>query len=229
MTAAITCVIPAFEAGATLASVVAGVRASVPAAHVIVVDDGSSDDTAAVATDVADHVIVFGRNRGKGAALRVAFREALHHHADVIVTLDADGQHDPALVPTLVEHLAGYDLVIGQRAQRNSSMPWRRRLMNTLANLAVHAVAGVRLQDTQSGFRAMRRSVVENVHAQGDRYEFETDFLVRALRCGYRVRNTIVPTVYGPPSHFRHVRDSVRIVRTLWGFRPAARATARTS
>lgn len=229
MTAAITCVIPAFQAGATLASVVSGVRAAVPGAHIIVVDDGSSDDTAAVATDVADHVIVFGRNRGKGAALRVAFSEALHHDAEIIVTLDADGQHDPSLVPALVEQLAGYDLVIGQRMQRNSSMPWRRRLTNTLANLAVHAVAGVRLEDTQSGFRAMRRAVVENVRARGDRYEFETDFLVRALHRGYRVQNTIVPTVYGPPSHFRQVRDSVRIVRTLWSFRGAARAMTRAS
>jgi GT2 family glycosyltransferase len=92
--------------------------------------------------------------------------------------------------------------------------------------MAIARVAGVRLHDTQSGFRAIRRRVLERVRARGDRYEFETDFLIRAARAGFRVRNATVPTVYGTVSHFRGMSDSARIVKTIWAHH-RARAGAR--
>ena len=94
-------------------------------------------------------------------------------------------------------------------------------MTNAMASMAIAHVAGVRLQDTQSGFRAIRRQVLEQVRGEGDRYEFETDFLIRALQAGFRARNATVPTVYGPASHFRGMSDSARIVRTIWAHRRA--------
>jgi hypothetical protein len=106
-----------------------------------------------------------------------------------------------------------------------SSMPLRRRMTNAMASLAIARVAGIRLEDTQSGFRAIRRQVLERVHARGDRYEFETDFLIRAGRAGFRLRNAPIPTVYGAASHFRTLTDSARIVRAIWAHRKSNTGT----
>ena len=219
MSARVACVIPAYRAERTLANVVTRLRDVVAQARVIVVDDGSPDATGTVAEDVADWVVRFAVNRGKGAALRAGFAHALGSDAQIVLTLDADGQHDPSYVPRLVAALEGHDIVVGQRMRSGSSMPLGRRLTNALASAAIAHVAGIRLNDTQSGFRAIRRCVLERVNAEGDRYEFETDFLIRAGRAGFRVCNAVIPTVYGAASHFRGMSDSVRIVKTIWSHR----------
>lgn len=221
MTDRVACIIPAYRAEHTLPGVLRQLRGALPAARLVVVDDGSPDATAAVAKDLADWTIRLAGNRGKGAALRAGFDEALRAGDDVALTLDADGQHDPAYASALMDALEGFDLVIGERVRTGSSMPLRRRMTNAMASAAIARVTGLRLRDTQSGFRAIRRAVLERVHARGDRYEFETDFLIRAAQAGFRVRNATVPTVYGSVSHFRGMSDSARIVRTIWAHRRA--------
>ncbi|MGH7649320.1 MAG: glycosyltransferase family 2 protein, partial [Gemmatimonadaceae bacterium] len=101
-------------------------------------------------------------------------------------------------------------------------MPVGRRVTNALASAAVGAIVHAPVPDAQSGFRAMRRTVLERVHADGDRYEFETEFLIRAARAGFTIVAVPVPTVYGTPSHFRAVRDTARVVRTIWRHRSGA-------
>ena len=219
MTGRVACVIPAYRAADTLTQVVLALRDAVPNARVIVVDDGSRDSTAAVAEAVADCAIPLPENRGKGAALRAGFTQALRFEDECVLTLDADGQHDPSYAPVLLAALHTHDVVIGQRVRSGSSMPLRRRMTNAMASMAIARVAGIRLDDTQSGFRAIRRGVLERVDARGDGYEFETDFLIRAGRAGFRVCNATIPTLYGVRSHFRGVRDSVRIVKTIWAHR----------
>jgi glycosyltransferase involved in cell wall biosynthesis len=220
----VACVIPAYRAADTLEHVVCALRAVLPDARVIVVDDGSPDVTAAVADAVADRAIHLSSNHGKGAALRAGFADVLLGGEDVALTLDADGQHDPASAPALLAAIADHDVVIGQRERSGSRMPLGRRMTNTMSSLAIAHVAGIRLVDTQSGYRAIRRRVLEQVDARGDRYEFETDFLIRAARAGFRVANVAIPTVYGAPSHFRGMRDSARIVRAIWAHRRTSAA-----
>ncbi|HEY7406662.1 MAG TPA: glycosyltransferase family 2 protein [Gemmatimonadaceae bacterium] len=222
MTDHVACIIPAYRAARTLPGVVAGLRAALPTARVIVVDDGSPDETGSVALRLADWTIRLAGNRGKGAALRAGFEEVVRSGSSIALTIDADGQHDPAYAPALIDALEACDLVIGERVRPGSPMPLRRRVTNAMASAAIARVAGVRLRDTQSGFRAIRRAVLERVRASGDRYEFETDFLIRAAQSGFRVRNATVPTVYGAASHFRGVSDSARIVKTIWAHRRAA-------
>ena len=222
MSERVACVIPAYRAAHTLPGVLQALRAALPAARIIVIDDGSPDATAAVAKDLADWTIRLIDNRGKGAALRSGFEEALRGGDDVVVTVDADGQHDPGYAPSLLEALDGFDMVIGERVRAGSSMPLRRRMTNAMASLAIARVAGVHLQDTQSGFRAIRRRVLERIRAHGDRYEFETDFLIRAGRAGCRIASVPIATIYGAPSHFREISDAVRVVRTIWRHRDAA-------
>ncbi len=221
MTHTIACVIPAFNAAASLRSVVQGLRESLPRAIIIGVDDGSSDRTAGVVASDCDRAILLEQNRGKGAALRAGFAEALAIGSDVVVALDADGQHDPTFAPALVAALGEADLVVGARRRTPGAMPLRRRMTNALSAAAARHLARCELSDPQSGYRAMRSVVVREVHARGDRYEFETDFLLRAARAGFRIAAVPIPTIYGPPSHFREMSDGLRVVATFcrhaWG------------
>lgn len=223
MTDVVCCVIPAYNAASTLADVVARLRRALPGVHVVVIDDGSTDATASVAARVADRVIGFPRNRGKGAALRAGFDHAIETGADAVLTIDADGQHDADFAPRLIAALAGADIVIGARA-RAGAMPVQRRLSNALSTFVVNTLTGCSVADSQSGYRAVRREVVERIRGEGDRYEFETDFLIRARRAGFRIDDVPVPTIYGGASHFRAFPDTARVVRTLWRLRPGARS-----
>lgn len=215
MRGTVACVIPAFNAAAPLPRVIAGLRDALPEAILIGVDDGSSDRTAAVIASRCDRAIVLGRNRGKGAALRAGFADALTLDVDVVVALDADGQHDPALAPALLAALDDADVVVGARERTPGRMPLRRRMTNALSAAAARRLAGCELADPQSGYRAIRSVVVREVHARGDRYEFETDFLLLAARAGFRITAVPIPTIYGPPSHFREMRDGLRVVATF--------------
>jgi glycosyltransferase involved in cell wall biosynthesis len=219
----IACVIPAYNAASTLETVARGLRAALPGVLLIAIDDGSSDPTHAVALASCDRVVRHTANRGKGAALRAGFAVALNEPVWAVATVDADGQHDPARAPELVEALSTVDMAIGSRARTRGKMPLGRRITNALASAAVGSIVGARVPDAQSGYRAMRREVVERVHARGDRYEYETEFLIAAARAGYTIASVDVPTVYGVPSHFHAWRDSLRVVRAIWRHRTLGR------
>jgi glycosyltransferase involved in cell wall biosynthesis len=221
VTGVTVCVIPALNVESFVGVVIHGLRQSLPGAVIVGVDDGSSDATASVLREACDRVLLFTQNRGKGAALRAGIAEALSLGGDAILSLDADGQHDPAYAPALVAALDSADIVVGARRRHATEMPMRRRVTNALSVAAARRLAGCDLPDPQSGFRAMRATVARSVDARGDRYEFETDFLLRAARAGFRVAAVPVPTIYGPPSHFREMRDGLRVVamfcRHAWG------------
>jgi dolichol-phosphate mannosyltransferase len=138
-----------------------------------------------------------------------------------VLTIDADGQHDATCAPQLLEALAVADIVIGTRAIRAEHVPPHRRIANRLSTAATRAVTRREIHDSQSGFRAIRPGIVGVIGARGDRYEFETDFLVRAARRGYTIAEVEVPTIYGPPSHFRALRDAWLVTRVLWSHRDA--------
>ena len=210
----VVCVIPALNAAPTLRGVVTGLRESLPGSHITVVDDGSMDGTHTVAEPIVDETIRFARNRGKGAALRAGFRAAL------VLTIDADGQHDAAFAPAIVEALGTADLAIGARDRRSPDMPAGRRLTNRMSAAAVSRCIGRTVDDAQSGYRAVRTAVLPYISPPGDRYEFETEFLILAGRRGYHIAYVPISTRYPAivPSQFRPVRDSARIIGSLLRF-----------
>ncbi|MEO7218609.1 MAG: glycosyltransferase family 2 protein [Gemmatimonadaceae bacterium] len=215
--------IPAFNAAETVAGVIASVRRHLGDVVILGVDDGSTDVTRSVLKRMCDHVIAFDTNQGKGAALRAAFAYIAEQlPSRPVITLDADGQHDPAFAPRLLKALDLADIVIGSREIGCPSVPPHRRLANRLSTAATCAVTRLRLTDSQSGFRALRPEVIATIDAHGDRYEYETDFIVRASHRGFRIAEVAVPTIYGPPSHFRELADSWRVARVLWSHRAAA-------
>ncbi len=206
-------VIPAFQAAGTIGEVLQRTRAALPDAQITVVDDGSTDGTvSAVDASVLGH----DENLGKGAALRDGIAEAVNHGATVVVTLDADGQHPPEYIPRLISPIAqGHaDLVLGARA-RSAAMPLARRFTNWLSAALASRIGGQRVTDAQTGFRAFTRDVAERVRPAGDRYDYEANFLLDALRAGYRVVSVEVPTIYGATSHFRYVGDTWRMARAF--------------
>lgn len=179
----------------------------------LVVDDGSTDDTRGAAGQVA---IAHPRNIGKGAALRDGIREAIAHGAAVLVTIDADGQHPPEEIPRLLQPVeqGRADLVLGAR-KRDRVMPISRRLTNWLSATLASRIGGQRVRDAQTGFRAFTRALALQVQPAGDRYEYEANFLLDALRAGHRVASVDVSTIYGAPSHFRAWYDTWRMARAF--------------
>jgi glycosyltransferase involved in cell wall biosynthesis len=212
----IVALIPGFNEGPRIAEVVRGASAHLP---VVVVDDGSSDDTAAQARAAGATVIEQRPNQGKGAALRAGFRRALADGADGVLTLDADGQHDPAEIPTFLSAWAAEarpDLVIGRRNFR--AMPPIRRLSNVLGGWAISWAVGRPIPDNQSGYRLVSRRIMEATLASDEHgFEFEVEMITSCIRLGGTIVWVPIRTIYaGEPSHIRplaHLRSFIRIVR----------------
>jgi glycosyltransferase involved in cell wall biosynthesis len=197
--------IPAFNEERTIASVV--VRALRYVDRVVVCDDGSGDLTGEIAEGLGAVVIRHERNMGYGASLRSLFAEALKLGADVVVTLDGDGQHDPAEIQGLTERLGegGVDIVVGSRFREGggSEAPgWRNAGIRLITGLASNG--GVRLTDAQSGFRAYSRKALESVVLTEEGMGVSTEILVKAAKNGLRVAEVPVSISYGEGSSTHH-------------------------
>ena len=212
----IAVIIPAYQAAATIRDVVARTRAAIPAAEILVVDDGSNDETGDAGRGTGTTLITHPRNRGKGAALRTGIRESTARGASVVVTIDADAQHPPEEIPRLLQPIleGRSDLVLGAR-KRDQAMPISRRFTNWLSATLASRIGGQPVRDAQTGFRAFTREVAERVQPAGNRYEYEANFLLNALRAGFRVVSVDVPTIYGARSHFRAWGDTWRMARAF--------------
>jgi glycosyltransferase involved in cell wall biosynthesis len=201
-------IIPALNEAGSIAEVVAEVRGELPGVDVLVVDDGSSDRTAAVAAAAGARVAKLPYNLGVGGAMRLGYRFARDHDYDVAIQIDADGQHDPRYVPKLVDLLDDNDLVIGARfaGEGDYQAGGPRRWAMVMLSAVLSRVAGTKLTDTTSGFRAANRRVIEMfagwypVEYLGDTVET----LVHTARRGYRIRQVPVAMrkrMAGTPSH----------------------------
>jgi glycosyltransferase involved in cell wall biosynthesis len=184
----------------------------------VVVDDGSADETAAVAEAAGATVLRQHPNQGKGAALRAGFRHALEVGVDAAITLDADGQHDPAEIPSFLAALAAepdIELVVGRRNFR--AMPPGRRLANVLGRRAISWAVGQDVPDNQSGYRLVgRRLMAATLDSREAGFEFEVEMITVALRRGWTVRWVPIRTIYGGRSHIRplhHLRHFLRATR----------------
>ncbi len=210
-------VIPAKDAESCVGDVVRGLRRSLPDLPVLVVDDGSTDHTSERAREAGADVARREVNGGKGAALQTGFDAALERGAEAVLTLDADGQHDPAYAGRLLEALESADLVVGSRDSDRTGMPWVRRATNTVTTWFVSRLAGQRIEDSQSGYRAIRASVLRAVRPESRRFDYESEFLIQAARRKFRIAATPIPTLYNAPgSHIHPFRDTIRFIRLVW-------------
>ncbi|MFL7808960.1 MAG: glycosyltransferase family 2 protein [Anaerolineae bacterium] len=212
---AILALIPAWNEASRIQPVLEGVRAYLP---VLVVDDGSTDDTAALSEAAGATVVRHEQNRGKGAALDTGYAWALAQGYDAVLTLDADGQHDPADLPKfLAAYQAGAgDLIIGRRDF--SQMPFPRRIVNPVGSWLLSLALGVRIFDNQSGYRLYTRRVLEGWRSTGAGFEQGVEIIIRAVRKGLRIGWVEIRTIYdtGKKSYFAPIKDTVRFLQVVW-------------
>jgi glycosyltransferase involved in cell wall biosynthesis len=216
----VAALIPALDAAVTIGDVVGGAREH--ASRVLVVDDGSSDATAATAESAGAEVLRHPENLGKGAALLDGLRHLGANGFTHALSLDADGQHLPAEIPRLVGESRAHPaaLVVGAR-RIESEVAAINRFGNGFANLWVRIATGRDLGDTQCGFRVYPIAATLALNASGRRFEFETEVLIRAARAGLEIRSVPVRVYYPPPderqSHYDKLWDTVRIVQMVLG------------
>jgi len=205
--------IPAHDEAPRIGAVVRAAATHLP---VIVVDDGSTDATAEAAEAAGATVIRQQPNQGKGAALRAGFARAIADGALAVVTLDGDGQHDPAELPRFVaaERERPGKLIVGVRDF--ARMPLVRRLSNAAGTVLLSAAVGRWIPDNQSGYRLVgRRLMAEMLGSREDGFAFEVEMIAICLREGWQIRWLPISTIYGEErSHIRalhHLREFVTV------------------
>lgn len=207
----ISIVIPAHNEEGSIAGVVAGIRAArLPDLEVIVVDDGSSDGTAARAEQAGARVLRHPYNIGNGAAVKTGIRGA---RGDVIVTMDADGQHDPADIPRLLALLGPHDMVVGERQWAGRS--WHRNIANLIYNGLATYVAGVRIRDLTSGFRAVKAPLAKSlVPLLPNTFSYPSTITLSVCKYGHSLAYVPIRAVPrgGGRSKINIVRDGLRFL-----------------
>ena len=178
-------VIPAFNEAASIAAVVAGLRAAAPWREIVVVDDGSTDETAAQAAAAGARVVRHPYNKGNGAAVKTGIRQS---DGQFVLILDADGQHQPADAARLVSHLDAYELVVGARSADTQASPVRR-VGNATLNWTASYLTEQPIPDLTSGFRAARRAcLLEFMHLLPNGFSTPTTTTLAFIKAGYSVR-----------------------------------------
>lgn len=218
----IVALIPARNEAATIEAVVRGTNRFVD--QVIVVDDGSDDQTPAILERLNVTVIRHPRPGGKAAALASGFRAALETEATGILTLDGDGQHEPEAIPDLLEAFCQFPdhLVLGARVVARDCQPGIRRFANRFADFWVSWAAGQRVPDSQTGFRIYPRKLVETVQPSTcphHSFVFESQMLIDGGRAGFSCLGVPVRAIYtdlARPSYFRPGKDVWQIFRMIF-------------
>ncbi|MBM4341102.1 MAG: glycosyltransferase family 2 protein [Deltaproteobacteria bacterium] len=208
---AICILIPAYNAAETIGSVLEKVRSL--GLDNIVVNDGSIDHTEEIAKTYGAHLLKHSRNFGKGAALRTGFQYILQKDYQIVITLDADGQHDPSVIPFLLDVFQSVqpDLLIASRASEFHRMTWLRRFWNRLGVKAVARLCHADITDSQSGFRLIRTEILKEISLTTTGFEMELELLIKSCKKGFGVLSIPinVPRVDGTSSsHFRPVTDT---------------------
>jgi glycosyltransferase involved in cell wall biosynthesis len=225
VTPKVVVVMPAYNAEKTLAATVADMPVG-SVDEVILVDDGSKDNTVAVARDMGLTVIVHEQNQGYGGNQKTCYKTALEHGADVVVMIHPDYQYDSRVIP----HAVGFielgicDVVLGNRVRSRmdalkGGMPVYKYLSNRFLTTFENFMLGQNLGDFHSGFRVYSRQVLETIpyEKNSNDFVFDTHFLVQAVRLGFRVGDIPIPTRYFAEASSINFRRSVKYgIQTVW-------------
>ena len=233
---AIAVVIPAFNEEKHIGDVVRRTRARLD--RVLVVDDGSHDSTAAEARTAGAEVIVQPENRGKGEAIRTGLRywldtsnpagseqdrpaSAMRQGGEQphwILILDADAQHRPEEIDRFVEAISGSDakMFVGNRMDDLARMPLMRRVVNRYMSRKISRLCGQAIPDTQCGFRMLHRQLIPDFLDGADRFDYETEMLIKASRNGFGINSVPITTVYSDEvSSIHPIRDTIRFFKLM--------------
>ena len=212
-----TCLLlPAYNVSRTVTRIIR--EANLFIGDIIVVDDGSHDKTAEIALACGAVVLKHPHNCGKGMALRTGFNYAIQAGYQLIFTMDSDGQHNPCDLPRFLDRFRQTkpDILIGGRVEDRTAMPLHRRLNNRLISTVGSALCGQHVPDFQSGYRLIKAEVLKAVSLKTERYETESELLIKASRLGFRIESIPIRTVYGDEiSHIKPLREMRLFTRLL--------------
>lgn len=186
---------------------------------IIVIDDGSRDETSNAAKESGVEVIRHEKNSGKGKALQTGFDFILKKNYDAVITMDADLQHDTCHIP---EFIAAYetdnaDIILGDRMLRPENMPRLRYWTNRFTSGIISILTGCHMRDTQSGFRLIKREVLREVKLSTSRFDSESELLIKAVALGFKVASIPVRTIYFDDhgSNIKPFVDTLRFIRLI--------------
>lgn len=211
-------VIPAYNAAPHLGTVIDKVARHVRRDRIVVVDDGSADETRQVASGAGATLVAHTQNQGKGAAIRTGLARAQELGPSFAILLDADGQHNPDQIPAFMarQRETKADMVVGNRLVRAENMPWLRKATNYVTSAVVSMLAGRRVPDTQNGYRLVRLSHFKKFPLTTSRYEIESEMIIRAGRAGGKIASVPVETIYaGETSFINPLVDTGRFLRMV--------------
>lgn len=210
-------VIPAYQAARTIQSLVEEVRQYLN--RVIVVDDGSKDGTATRAEAAGATVLRHPVNRGKGAALRTGLAYCLEHPCEFVLTMDADGQHLPEMIPCFLRayQRTHIPVLVGNRMADSHRMPLLRRRTNQIMSRWISRVTHQYVPDSQCGYRLFHQSVLPYLFAESNRFAAESEVLLHLADRGIRIDSVRIPVIYGrnQRSSIRPARDTLQFLQML--------------
>lgn len=205
-------VIPAHNEEKRIGEVLKKVKTYVK--NIIVVDDGSKDRTSQIVKESQVTGLRHITNLGKGAALKTGCDYAIKKGAKLIIVMDADGQHEPQLIPKFLVKLANYELVFGYRVP-SKDMPFVFRAGNFVIDKITQFLYGINLRDTQSGFRAFRAETYKKIRWEANDYSMESEMIARAGRNNIKYCEVPITTIYGDRYKGTTILDGAKIVFNL--------------
>ncbi|HEY7001323.1 MAG TPA: glycosyltransferase family 2 protein [Candidatus Udaeobacter sp.] len=214
-------VIPAYQDERHIGDIVRRTREHLN--EVLVIDDGSNDQTAQRARETGADVIVHPKNRGKGEAIKTGLGHWLKREARWVILLDSDGQHLPEEIDRFLMSAAAVlkpTFLVGNRMNNVTAMPFIRRFVNRFMSKRISRVCRQEIPDTQCGFRMLDRQLIPDLLGGGDRFDYDTEVLIIASRKGYQIESVPITTVYTDQvSKIRPLRDSIRFLKLMWRYR----------
>jgi len=211
-------IIPTYNEADAIAELVRNVKEQ--ELEVVVVDDGSSDNTFRISEDNGATVLRNLNNEGKGASLIKGFSYALTKDFDAVITMDGDGQHLPSEIPYFIRlaKYSGSDIFIGNRMLKKKDMPLIRILTNKLMSWFISSLVKQKIPDTQCGFRLIKKEVLKKINLHTRKYETESEIIIQAARRGFKIESVPIKSIYaGQKSQINPLIDTLRFIRFISG------------
>jgi glycosyltransferase involved in cell wall biosynthesis len=211
-------IIPSYNGESTIGGVVKKIKDM--GLDVLVIDDGSTDNTEKVSSENGAIVIRHAKNMGKGVSLIEGFDFILKATSfDTVIIMDGDGQHNPQDIGKFMSRAREHnddDIIVGNRMLLTKNMPLVRLLTNKLMSLLLSLMCGQYIPDTQCGFKLIKRKVLESVHLESKRYDLDSELLIKAARKKFKISSVPIETIYkGEASSINPVQDTMRFISLI--------------
>ncbi len=186
--------------------------------RVIVVDDGSGDNTIVEANKFGAEIIAYAKNAGKGRSVREGLEYALENNCEAVITMDGDGQHSIDDIDKFIDEYkkSGADLILGNRLHNPRKMPFVRRCTNFIMSFIISLLIIEKIEDSQCGYRLISRKGIEKMNLNTTKYEIESEMLVEAKRRGLKMSSVNIDSIYeGETSQINPFLDTFRFIKFI--------------